>query len=131
MNYEREYKITGTMVKHFGEATGDRNPLHFDEEFASKTQFGGKIVHGMLTAGLISASMTECYGIGTVYLQQDLNFKAPVREGDTVKVEFYNETSDGKKTKLYVIASVEGKHVVEGWAVIFKGDPKIKVDTTH
>jgi len=65
------------------------------------------------------------------YMQQDLNFKAPVREGDTVKVEFYNETSDGKKTKLYVIASVEGKHVVEGWAIIFKGNPNISVDTTH
>jgi 3-hydroxybutyryl-CoA dehydratase len=131
MIYERDYTITTTMVKHFGEATGDHNPLHFDEEFASKTKFGGKIVHGMLTAGLISASMTECYGVGTIYLEQDLKFMAPVREGDTVKVEFYNESSDGKKTKLFVIASVEGKHVVEGWALIIKGDPYIVVDTTH
>ena len=123
--------ITTTMVKHFGEATGDHNPLHFDEEFATKTKFGGKIVHGMLTAGVISASMTECYGVGTIYLEQDLKFMAPVREGDTVKVEFYNESSDGKKTKLFVIASVEGKHVVEGWALIIKGDPYIVVDTTH
>lgn len=131
MIYERDYTITTTMVKHFGEATGDHNPLHFDEEFASKTKFGGKIVHGMLTAGLISASMTECYGVGTIYIEQDLKFMAPVREGDTVKVEFYNESSDGKKTKLFVIASVEGKHVVEGWALIIKGDPYIVVDTTH
>ena len=131
MIYERDYTITTTMVKHFGEATGDHNPLHFDEEFASKTKFGGKIVHGMLTAGLISASMTECYGVGTIYLEQDLKFMAPVREGDTVKVEFYNESSDGKKTKLFVIASVEDKHVVEGWALIIKGDPYIVVDTTH
>ena len=131
MIYERDYTITTTMVKHFGEATADHNPLHFDEEFASKTKFGGKIVHGMLTAGLISASMTECYGVGTIYLEQDLKFMAPVREGDTVKVEFYNESSDGKKTKLFVIASVKGKHVVEGWALIIKGDPYIVVDTTH
>jgi len=131
MIYERDYTITTTMVKHFGEATGDHNPLHFDEEFASKTKFGGKIVHGMLTAGLISASMTECYGVGTIYIEQDLKFMAPVREGDTVKVEFYNESSDRKKTKLFVIASVEGKHVVEGWALIIKGDPYIVVDTTH
>lgn len=131
MIYERDYTITTTMVKHFGEATGDRNPLHFDEEFASKTRFGGKIVHGMLTAGLISASMTECYGVGTIYLEQDLKFMAPVREGDTVKVEFYNETTAGKKTKLFVIASVQGNHVVEGWALIIKGNPYMVVDTIH
>lgn len=70
-------------VAAFGELTGDLNPLHFDEGFAASTRFGRPIVHGMLTASLISAAMTAL-GAPVAYVGQDLRFTAPVFPGDTV-----------------------------------------------
>ncbi|HEX5958739.1 MAG TPA: MaoC family dehydratase, partial [Hyphomicrobiaceae bacterium] len=64
--------------------SGDTNPVHLDEEFARPTMFKGRIAHGMLTAGFISAVLgTKLPGPGSVYLSQSLKFKAPVRIGDT------------------------------------------------
>ena len=69
----------------FAELSTDHNPVHMDEEYAQETIFQGRIAHGMLTAGLISAVIGEQLpGHGTVYLKQDLRFMAPVRPGDRV-----------------------------------------------
>jgi 3-hydroxybutyryl-CoA dehydratase len=72
-------------IELFGEISGDRNPVHFDESYARDTIFEGRIAHGMLTAGLISAVIGEQLpGHGTIYLKQSLTFMAPVRPGDEV-----------------------------------------------
>lgn len=130
--YEKNILVTSEMVEFFGKATGDRNPLHFDEEFAKHTRFKRTIVHGALTVGLISACLTDCYGVGTVYLEQDLKFKNPVHVGDVVMIEFYNEKHAWRnRVKLFVIASVNNRHVADGWVRIIKGNPLIHIDTTH
>ena len=72
-------------VRSFAEISGDKNPVHLDDEFASSTQFKRRLVHGMLTASLISAVMgTELPGPGSIYLSQSINFRAPVYIGDTI-----------------------------------------------
>ncbi len=69
----------------FAGVSGDTNPVHMDEEFAASTMFGGRIAHGMLSAGLISAVFgTRLPGPGSIYLSQNLKFKAPVRIGQTL-----------------------------------------------
>ena len=77
--------ITETDVYLFAGVTGDLNPAHINEEYAKDTVFKGRIVHGMLSAGLISAVLGMYLpGPGSIYLKQDLKFTAPVRMGDTV-----------------------------------------------
>ena len=72
-------------IEMFAELSTDHNPVQMDEEYAQETIFQGRIAHGMLTAGLISAVIGEQLpGHGTVYLKQDLRFMAPVRPGDRV-----------------------------------------------
>ncbi len=77
--------ISDNDIRAFADATGDRNPLHLDEEFAKQTRFGRRIAHGMLSASLISAVIAnELPGQGSIYLGQTLQFVAPVVPGDTV-----------------------------------------------
>ena len=79
--------ISSDDVVGFATLTGDRNPIHLSEHFAAKTTFGGRIAHGLYTAGLISAVLgTRLPGPGAVYISQTLHFRAPVRIGDTVDV---------------------------------------------
>lgn len=77
--------ISETDVYLFAGITGDMNPAHTNEAYAEKTRFGGRIAHGMLSAGLISAVIgMQLPGPGTIYLGQSLKFLAPVRIGDTI-----------------------------------------------
>jgi 3-hydroxybutyryl-CoA dehydratase len=79
--------VSSADVVGFAEVTGDRNPIHLSEHFAAKTPFGTRIAHGLYTASLISAVLgTRLPGPGAVYISQTLNFRAPVRIGDTVEV---------------------------------------------
>jgi len=79
--------ITDAEIEAFAVASGDRNPIHFDEEHAKGTIFKGRIAHGILTASLISSVIGEQLpGHGSVYLGQTLKFRAPVRPGDQVDV---------------------------------------------
>jgi len=72
-------------VLKFAEISGDHNPVHVDPEFAANTRFERQIVHGMLTAGMISAVLgMQLPGPGCIYLKQELNFRAPVYFGDTI-----------------------------------------------
>lgn len=83
MERARQRRVTSDCIALFGDLSGDRNPVHFCEDYASKSVFGGVIAHGMLSAGLISAVIgEELPGHGSVYLGQTLNFRAPVRPGD-------------------------------------------------
>lgn len=83
-------ELTKTITDHdiqlFAEVSTDRNPVHLDDDYASQTMFKGRIAHGILTASLISAVIGEQLpGYGTVYLEQNLKFRRPVRPGDTVR----------------------------------------------
>ena len=79
--------VTEADIVLFAGITGDTNPVHLDEEFAKPTMFKGRIAHGMLTAGFISAVFgTKLPGPGCVYISQNLKFKAPVKIGDTIRL---------------------------------------------
>lgn len=85
MQAEIRRPVTEVDVAQFAEVSGDVNPLHLDPDFAARTMFAGKIVHGMYGAGMISAVIgTRLPGPGCVYLGQSLRFVAPVRTGDEV-----------------------------------------------
>ncbi len=80
--------VTDRDIELFAEVSTDRNPVHLDDAYARDTIFQGRIAHGMLTAGLVSAVIGEQLpGHGTVYLGQSLKFLAPVRPGDCVLAE--------------------------------------------
>jgi 3-hydroxybutyryl-CoA dehydratase len=83
-----EKTISETDIYLYAGITGDLNPAHVNEEYAKNTFFKGRIAHGMLTAGLISAVLgMKLPGPGTIYMAQEMKFTAPVRIGDTIKAE--------------------------------------------
>ena len=109
-------------IRIFAEVTGDKNPLHLDDEFASKTIFKRRIAHGILTAGLISAVIgSKLPGNGTIYLSQTLNFLAPVYIGDeiTAKVEVLQFSKGRKRLRLKTqVINQNGTVVVDGEALV-------------
>jgi len=81
----RSLTLTARHVEMYAEITGDRNPLHFDEDFTARTPFGRLVVHGGLTSGLLNALVAEDMpGPGTVFMSTDLQFTRPVFVGDTI-----------------------------------------------
>lgn len=94
-------EVTDRDIELFAEVSTDRNPVHLDEDYARDTIFEGRIAHGMLTAGLISAVIGEQLpGHGTVYLGQSLKFLAPGRPGDTVLAEVTVTAIDHAKRRV-------------------------------
>lgn len=113
--------ITEADLVMFAGVSGDTNPLHLDEEFASRTRFGGRIVHGMLTASLISTLIgTKLPGPGCIYISQDLKFRAPVRVGDTVETRatITEVEPERRRVELKTECTVKGKTVLDGTAKI-------------
>jgi 3-hydroxybutyryl-CoA dehydratase len=83
---ERVFRVDDAAIEAFGAASGDRNPIHFDEAAGAASRFGGRVAHGMLTAAFISALIgNDLPGPGAIYLSQQLSFRAPVRPGDDVR----------------------------------------------
>lgn len=114
-------QVTDRDIEMFAEVSTDRNPVHLDDDYAQDTIFEGRIAHGMLTAGLISAVIGEQLpGHGTVYLGQSLKFLAPVRPGDIVYAEVKVVDIDIAKRRvtLETHCSVDGKKVVIGEAKV-------------
>lgn len=106
----------------FAGVTGDLNPFHVDEEFASKTFFKGRIAHGMLLGGFIS-TVVGCHlpGPGSIYIKQELNFLAPTRIGDTVtaKAEVLEVVEEKNRVVLRTTCSnQEGTLLLDGEAVV-------------
>lgn len=113
--------ITEADIVLFAAASGDNNAVHINEEFAQTTQFKGRIAHGMLSASVISAAIAgRLPGPGTIYLGQNLRFKAPVRPGDTVHatVTVKDIFPEKRRVALTTICTVAGNVVVEGDALV-------------
>lgn len=117
-SYERT--VTERDVQLFGEATGDMNPVHFDEEFARKTLFRGRVAHGVLSIGFMSAVLgNQLPGAGSIFVSASTVFKAPVRIGDTVlTVCTVKEIRDKRQVVMTCICSVKGQVVVTGEALL-------------
>ena len=110
--------VTNRDIKLFAEVSTDHNPVHLDDAYAQDTTFEGRIAHGMLTAGLISAVIGEQLpGHGTVYLGQSLKFMAPVRPGDTVYAEVKVTAIDYAKRRVTLET-----HCAVGDTVVLKGE---------
>jgi acyl dehydratase len=110
-------------IELFTELTGDRNPLHYDREAAGGSRFGGIIVQGGVTSGLLNAVVAEDLpGPGSVFLHVDWSFKAPVRPGDeiTAEVEVLEAREDKPLTKLRTtVTNQEGTVVLDGTALVW------------
>lgn len=122
----RSIHLTTEHVKTFALMIGDYNPLHFDEDFASKTKFGRLVVQGGLTTGLVHALVAmDMPGPGTVFLSQNWKFTAPVFIGDTIMAEaevlFVHASKPVTQLKV-VITRQDGETVLEGeaWCYTFK-----------
>lgn len=113
--------VTEADILLFSAVSTDINAAHIDEEYSQGTQFGGRIAHGMLSAGFISAVLAnQLPGHGTIYLSQTLRFKAPVRAGDTVRatVTVKEVFVEKNRVALETICTVGGRVVIEGDAVV-------------
>lgn len=113
--------ITEADIVLFASVSGDNNAMHINEEFAQTTQFKGRIAHGMLSASVISAAIAgRLPGPGTIYLSQNLRFKAPVRPGDTVHaiVTIKELMPEKRRVSLTTICTVGGKVVIDGDALV-------------
>ena len=114
--------ITETDVVNYAGVTGDYNPAHINEEYAKNTMFKGRIAHGMMGAGLISAVLgTKLPGPGAIYLSQEVKFTAPVRISDTItaEVEVLDKDKEKNRVKMETICTNQKDEVViKGEAVL-------------
>ena len=113
--------VTDADVMMFAGVSGDTNPVHLNNDFASKTMFKGRIAHGMFGAALISAVLgTKLPGPGCIYVNQNLKFKAPVRIGDTLiaRVTVKAMNPEKKLVTLDTVCTVADKPVIEGEATV-------------
>ena len=124
--------ITNQEVEAFAAISGDHNPLHLDPDYAATTPFGECIAHGMLTGAFISAAIAmELPGPGTIYLGQNIQFRAPVMLGDTLTVNLEVTAKHDKKpwvTIATVVSNQDGKVVAKGEANV--AAPTVKETVT-
>ncbi len=120
---QRSREITARDIELFTEISGDRNPLHYDEEAAQTTRFGGIVVQGGVTSAILNAVVAEDMpGPGTVFLQVNWSFKAPVRPGDTItgEVKITKVRADKPITELDTrVVLADGTVVLDGNAVCY------------
>lgn len=118
---ELVHTLSEAEVDAFGHLSGDLNPLHMDAEFAARSAFGARVVHGMLSAALISAAHTALTGPGFVYVGQELRFLGPVFIGDTITI---NVTVVEKKPAKRILVmdtmvrNQDGKAVLGGLSAL-------------
>jgi acyl dehydratase len=120
---QRSRTVSARDIELFTEISGDHNPLHYDEKVARSTRFGGIIVQGGITSAILNAVVAEeLPGPGTVFLQVNWSFKAPVRPGDTIigAVEVTKVRKDKPITELETRVSLsDGTIVLDGTAVCY------------
>lgn len=120
----RSRTVTLDDIERFTAMTGDRNPLHYDEDLARASRFGGLIVQGGVTSGLLNAVVAEDLpGPGSVFLHVDWSFRAPVRPGDTItaEVEVVEMRADKPISRLRTtITDQHGTVVLDGSALVYR-----------
>ncbi len=120
---ERSRKVKATDIERFTAISGDHNPLHYDEDVAKASRFGEIVVQGGVTSAILKALVAEDLpGPGTVFLQVNWSFKAPVRPGDTItgRAEVLEARTDKPITKLKTsVARDDGTLVLDGDAVCY------------
>ena len=120
----RTRTVTARDIELFTEMTGDRNPLHYDEALARASRFGGIIVQGGVTSGLLNALVAEDLpGPGSVFLHVDWSFKAPVKPGDeiTAEAEVLEAREDKPICRLRTtITNQDGTVVLDGTALVYQ-----------
>lgn len=121
MTHETHHVITEKDIELFAEVSGDRNPLHMDEEFAKKTAFGQRIAHGALTASYISGILgNDLPGPGSIFVGLNMRFRRPVYIGSNVivRVEVTEMIERGNRVTLKVSCNVDGKAAISGEAKV-------------
>ena len=114
--------VTDAEIVAFGEVTGDENPLHLDDDFARRSFFKQRIAHGFLVGSFISTVIgTKMPGPGTVYLEQNLRFTAPVGIGDqvTATVSVQELLPAHRRVVLKTVCTVDDKLVIDGEALVY------------
>jgi acyl dehydratase len=123
---ELSRRVSAEDILRFTEISGDRNPLHYDEEAAAASRFGQIVVQGGVTSAILNAVVAERLpGPGTVFLNVTWDFKAPVRPGDTItgRVEVTAVREDKPITELRTsVIRDDGTVVLEGTAVTWTMD---------
>ena len=116
------HTVTEKDIQVFGDLSGDYNPLHFNEDWAKTTMFGGRIAHGILTAAFISTAIgMHLPGPGTIYMSQSMRFLGPVRIGDTItaRVEVVMLNDEKERVTLKTTCTNQaGKVVMDGEALV-------------
>ncbi|MEI7609698.1 MAG: MaoC family dehydratase [Rhodospirillaceae bacterium] len=113
--------VTETDIVMFAGITGDANPVHLNQDYAAATPFKGRIAHGMLSVGFISAVLgTKLPGPGSIYISQTLKFKAPVRVGETVvaRATITEIVPERKRVTLKTVCMVGDTVVIDGEAIV-------------
>ena len=129
---------TRTVTRHdielFTELSGDRNPIHYDDDLAAQSRFGGIVVQGGVTSGLLNALVAEQLpGPGSVFLEVSWRFLAPVRPGDviTARATVLSTRADKPITTLATsVTNQDGLAVLDGTAVVWR-DPTVTAHTQH
>ena len=128
VSVRRTRSVTDRDIELFTEISGDRNPIHYDEELARTSRFGGLVVQGGVTSGLLNALVAEQLpGPGSVFLEASWRFLAPVRPGDEITAEatVLESRDDKPVTRLATrITNREGTTVLDGTAVVWR-DPAV------
>ncbi|MEO1303474.1 MAG: MaoC family dehydratase [Pseudomonadota bacterium] len=121
MTHETHHIITENDIELFAQVSGDRNPLHMDEEFAKNTAFGQRIAHGALTASYISGILgNDLPGPGSIFVGLNMRFRRPVYIGSEVivRVEVTEMQERGHRVTLKVSCNVDGKAAISGEAMV-------------
>jgi acyl dehydratase len=124
----REAKVTEEMVRGYAEITGDYNPLHFDEDFTSRTRFERLMAQGGITTGLLHAMVAmDMPGPGTVFMNQRWDFPRPVYIGDTIRatgtVKSVHPTRPIAEIE-FSVTNQDGETVLEGDATVYQAEPR-------
>ena len=120
----RELTVTPEMIARYAEITGDYNPLHFDEAFASKTRFGRLMAQGGIATGLLHALVAmDMPGPGTVFTKQSWTFPRPVYIGDTIRAEATVLSVHPRRPMAdmaFVVTNQDGQEVLKGEATVYQ-----------
>jgi 3-hydroxybutyryl-CoA dehydratase len=131
MSAAYSHTVSDADVKSFAGISGDNNPVHMSDLYATNSKYGARIAHGLYLASFFSALFgTKLPGPGCVYVSQNLRFKLPVYIGDTVVAEIIVTSIDTVKRRIFfnTLCSVKGRTVIEGEAEIYIPKPSRSLD---